>query len=429
MRQQRIAAVEYMRHRVSLMRTQPDLGVHASKAQPAAVVGAQPDGVEPLVVQRREPLPTLRLLPHPVGKRRLELLLPGLRQRGLPLVEHAGLAAVRPLHRIVHARVVQIQRLLNDAVGVHALRAVGLRGKHAEPVHVFALDAPLRGDLGVVNMDAPARVEGRLQRFQHELFHDLGRNPRRAQPHGDLRRRDGLRLRAFQRGHIVRKARIFLRRPPRLPQLLADIAGQVFVRRDVSPGMLRKREDHPPQRLRQLLRRLSGQFFHVMQVNTPLFGQRHRQRIARAVRMRRRPMGPNGAPGEQIGLARELAVFVQYFQRTQQRIGAVVRKRLTVCTPGQQPEFRAKAIVKPIQPVLQFRDARIRFTIQLRLNQLPHAIPQRQHVQHALLRAAAQLHRHHATVLAVVNAAVYRRIGVIADGRIGGNGTVWLHCV
>lgn len=275
-------------------------------------------------------------------------------------------------------------------------------------------------------MDLPAQVWRRLKDFQHELLHDLGRDPDRTQPGGDVRRRDGLRLCAFQRGHIVRKARIFLRRPPRLPQLLADIAGQVFVRRDVSPGMLRKREDHPPQRLRQLLRRLSGQFFHVMQVNTPLFGQRHRQRIARAVRMRHRPMGPNGAPGEQIGLARELAVFVQYFQRTQQRIGAVIRKRLTVCTPGQQPEFRAKAIVKPIQPVLQFRDARIRFIIQLRLDQLPHAIPQRQHVQHALLRAAAQLHRHHATVLAVVDAASNCGIRIVAHRWVWGDGAVRL---
>ena len=61
-------------------------------------------------------------------------------------------------------------------------------------------------------------------------------------------------------------------------------------------------------------------------------------------------MGTDGAFGEHIGLALEVAFLIQHLQRTQQEIAGILSKGKTVPSAGQQAVFLGVRIVEGVKP-------------------------------------------------------------------------------
>ena len=62
------------------------------------------------------------------------------------MIEHALLLAVRILHGVVDANIPQVQRVLQNLVGIGSIRAVGgIRSNIGAGHDVLAVDAPLGG--------------------------------------------------------------------------------------------------------------------------------------------------------------------------------------------------------------------------------------------------------------------------------------------
>ena len=143
---QRIAAIENVRHGVSLMLPQGDLRVHAHKGDVLSIVFTGTDGVKLLVVLADQRLPPYCVLPNPLPKSILDGLLLLLRQRGFLLVEHTALLAVCILHGIIDAHIPQIQGIFQNSIGAGPLGAVGDIGSDiAGGNRTLARDIPFCG--------------------------------------------------------------------------------------------------------------------------------------------------------------------------------------------------------------------------------------------------------------------------------------------
>ena len=188
MGKERIAAVEVVGDGVSLMLPQRDLRIHARKDQVPAVIFPGTGGIEALVVELHQLPPPVRVLPYPVPERILYGLLLLLGEGGFLAVEDALFLAVRIPYGVVDPHVAQIQRILQNAVGVGAVGAVGHAGVDVvRGDAVLAGDVPLRRELRVVDIQDAAGIQRRLQQLEHELPDILLVDPRRAEAHLDLR--------------------------------------------------------------------------------------------------------------------------------------------------------------------------------------------------------------------------------------------------
>ena len=196
----------------------------------------------------------LRVLPNPVPKGVLDSLLFLLGQGGLFLVQHPALLAVQVLHGIIDADVPEVQRVLQNPVGIGTGGAVGHIGVDITKADLsFARDVPLGGELRIAHLDPPAQIVRRIQQLFHELLDVLLVNPSGTQAHVNLRSVQVLGLGGFQGFHIGLK--ILWEVPGGLPgsgQLLPHIAGEVLVGGHISGGAvrvhrLRQAEDDAPQ--------------------------------------------------------------------------------------------------------------------------------------------------------------------------------------
>ncbi len=93
-------------------------------------------------------------------------------------------------------------------------------------------------------------------------------------------------------------------------------------------------------------------------------------------------MRANGALGEHIRLAGEIAFVVQHLQRAQQRIAAVIRKGKVVAAGVKPPVFFDIGIVQPVQLLLLAPDNLIGMVLRLVLDELTGAVPQGDHAAH-----------------------------------------------
>src|SRR5699024_11777468 len=112
----------------------PQLGlrVHAAKDDVAAVIFPGSCGIKLLVVLGHQSFPAAGIFPEPVLEGVFHGLLLLLCQGGGLLVENTALLAVGILHGVVDADVLEVQRFLQDAVGVGTVCAVGHVGGHVE---------------------------------------------------------------------------------------------------------------------------------------------------------------------------------------------------------------------------------------------------------------------------------------------------------
>ena len=279
-RQQCIAAVKDMGNGVDLMRSESDLGVDAHKAHVTAVVLTRACAVKLLIVQPCQLFAPVRIIPNPVGKSLLDQFLLALRDCCFLLIEHSSLLAVLVLDIIEDPHVFQIQRLFHDLIAVDPARTIGVVRFDIRAVVGFTLHVPFASILREVNMDVPLAVPRCVEQVKHELLCNLRRKPGRTESDRNLACSQVNGLYSLQRSHILGIIlRIELCAAPRPFELLADIAGKVFIGREIlRPAVIVARvhgiqEDNSLQVLKQLLFTLAGQFHHIGHVDLGFFSK------------------------------------------------------------------------------------------------------------------------------------------------------------
>jgi len=279
-RQQCIAAVKDMGNGVDLMRSESDLGVDAHKAHVAAVVLTRACAVELFIVEPCQLFTPFRILPNPVRKSLFDKLLFALRDCGFLLIEHSRFLAVLILNIIEDPHVLQVQRLFHDLIAVDPARTIGVVRFDIRAVVGFTLHVPFTRVLREVNMDVPLAVPRCAEQLKHELLCNLRRKPGRTESDRNLACRQVNGLHSFQRSHVLGIIlRIELCAAPRPFELLADVAGKVFVGREIlRPAVFVARvhgiqEDNSFQVLKQFLLTLAGQLHHIGHVDLGFFGK------------------------------------------------------------------------------------------------------------------------------------------------------------
>lgn len=251
-------------------------------------------------------------------------VLLGERHRGLLPVEHRLLPAVLVLRVVDHARVLQVEGLLDDLVGAHAAGAVGRQRPHVGAVASLALDPPLRRDGRVPHRDALAHPVGRLQELDDEVPHVVGRDPRRAEAHADVRWPDVGRQGGAQRLGVAREGGIRGGRGLGDAQLRAYVAGQVLVGGlpfGLPRGGVRRAKYLACEPRSHLVLRDPREPRHIGQVDLPSLRQGRRQRLLGRVRALHGHVRPDGSLPQDVGLPEEAAVLVEHLERAQQRVG------------------------------------------------------------------------------------------------------------
>ena len=425
MGKQRVAAVQHMGDSVPLVLPQRNLRVHAGENNMAAVVFARTNGIEQLIVLRHQRLPPLRVFPYPFTESVLDGLLLLLCKGGRLLIEHALLPAVRILHSIVDAHIPQVQRVLQNLVGVGSVRAVGgIRGDIGAGHDILAVDAPLGGMGREVYLDGTALVIRGIEQLVHEVLNVLRRDPRRAQPHVNVGRLQILGLCGFQRRHIGLKGSVRLHSGSGLAQLLPHIAGQVFICRHILRLGAGDSEDDACQLLNDVLRAFPGQLGHIAEIHSGSFPDGHRQRVGRGVHMIDAALLLDRPLRKHIRFPQQLVIIIEDFERAEQVVGGIRRKRKAVGSVIDKAVPRGEAVIQSIQLLLKLLNFPVAVLIELRVDQLTHLIPQGNHTLDALLRRLIQVGLYHAAVFTIIDCTVQDRIRKVAHIGIGGNGLV-----
>ena len=387
-----------------------------------AIIFARPVGIEQLIVPRHKLLPSVRVSPDPLRKGVLDSLLFLLGQGRFFGIKNPALLAVRVGHGVVDAHIAQVQRILQNPIGVGTLRAVGHIGVYVVVGRLgFSADAPLRSKRREMHLNTPAQVIRRLKGFLHELLNVFLVDPGCAQANLNFRSVQILRLGRTERLHIGQIGRIGRCCLFRFPQFLAHIAGEILI------GSLplvfhRVPEDNALQAVNQ--RRLvhAGQLLHIRQINTGFFRDGERQCFGRGIYGGHDLMGLDGALGKDVRLALQLFFLVQLLQRTQQVVGAVVLKCQRIGAAVDKAVFCRKIIVERVQLCLCLPDCAVRsHSVHLEIDQVVQAVTQFHQPLDALRIGRVQRRPAHQAVLTVVDLSVHDGIAVVFDIRICGN--------
>ena len=125
-------------------------------------------------------------------------------------------------------------------------------------------------------------------------------------------------------------------------------------------------------------------------------------------------MRPYGSPGEHICLALEVFVLVQFLQRTEQIVGAVLSKGQGVGAGVNKPILCGEAVVEGIQLRLRLPDGFIRNkAVHLLRYELLHAVPQLHHALGTFLCGGVEVGLGHDAVLPVVQLPVHHGVGEV----------------
>ena len=265
-RQQCIAAVKDMGNGVDLMRSESDLGVDAHKAHVAAVVLTRACAVELFIVEPCQLFTPFRIFPNPVRKSLFDKLLFALRDCCFLLIEHSRFLAVLVLDIIEDPHVLQVQRLFHDLIAVDPARTIGVVRFDIRAVVGFSLHIPFTGVLRVVNMDIPLAVARGAEQLKHELLDGFRRQPGRTESDRNLACLQVNRLHRLKRTNILTVIfGVELRTPLCPTELFTDIAGEIFIGREILRLAVLfayvhgVEEDHTLQILKQLLLGFAGE--------------------------------------------------------------------------------------------------------------------------------------------------------------------------
>ena len=347
MGKERVAAVEVVGDGVELMLPQRDLRIHARKDQMPAVIFPGTGGIEALIVELHQLPPPVGVLPDPVTERLLDGLLLLLGEGGFLAVEDALFLAVRVPYGVVDARVPQVQRIFKDFVGVGAVGAVSHAGVDVVVGDaVLAGDVPLRRELRVVDLQGAAGIQRRLQQLEHELLNVLFVDPRCAEAHLDLRSVKVFGLCGAQCLHVGQIAGAVNGGVLRLPQLLPDVAGEVFVRR-LPVAVNRVEEDDAIQLVDDVVLAFAGELGHIRHIHAGFFPNGQSEGFCGGIHGIHAALLLDGALGEHIRLAFELGLvlIVQHLKGAEQIIGAVVCKGEGVAAAVDEAIFLREAVI------------------------------------------------------------------------------------
>ena len=185
--QQRIAAVQHMSNGILLVFPQPDFRIHAAKADMRTIILTGTSAVEQLVILFHKFRAAIRVFPHPVLECILNGLLFLLGEGGLLFIQNPLLLAVCILHGIVDTDVPQIQRILQNPVGVGSAGAVGHIGMDIIPARcTLTGDLPLCRHGREFHLDVPAQIKRRFKGFFHELLDIIPIDPCGTKAHINL---------------------------------------------------------------------------------------------------------------------------------------------------------------------------------------------------------------------------------------------------
>ena len=427
MGKERVAAVEVVGDGVELMLPQRDLRIHARKDQMPAVIFPGTGGIEALIVELYQLPPPVGVAPYPVPERLLDGLLLLLGEGGFLAVEDALFLAVRVPYGVVDAHVPQVQRIFKDFVGVGAVGAVGHAGVDVVVGDaVLAGDVPLRRELRVVDLQGSAGIHRRLQQLEHELLNVLLVDPRRAEAHLDLRSVKVFRLCGAQCLHVGQIAGAVNGGFLRLPQLLPDVAGEVFVRR-LPVAVNRVEEDDAVQLVDDVVLTLAGELGHIRHIHAGFFPNGQGEGFCGGVHAGDGLPLPDGALGEHIRLALELGLvlIVQHFKGAEQVVGAVVCKGEGVAPAVDEAVFLREAVIESVEPLLLGAYGNVVGFPHLKVDEPVNAVPQLCHSLDALLCGGVQAGLDHNGVLTVVHLTVHHGIAVILHVGVCGNGILY----
>ena len=285
-----------------------------------AIILAGAVGIEQDIIGLTDSLAPVRVFPDPFGKGILDQLLLALGDGGFLLVEDSGFPAIGIVHIIKNADIFQVQSVLDDFIGVDALGAVGTDGLDIAAILALALNTPLAGDAGIVDLHAPLCAAGCPQRFEDKPADIFGVQPCSAQPDGDLAGGEvgGLHLR--ERISVDLILRVLFRLALGNRQFLTHIAGKILVRGQVFlmsivlAGVSGVQKNHALEIRKQRFLILAGVPAHIVHIHMGLFPNRQRQRLHRRVYLFSRFVTADGALGEQVGLPFQVPILVQNFQ-------------------------------------------------------------------------------------------------------------------
>ena len=202
-RQQRVAAVEHMGNRVALMLPQTNIRVHADEMNVLPVILPRTGGIEQFIIPSGQGFPALRVFPYPIPESILNCLLFLLGKRSFLLVKDTALFTVRILHLVIDSHILQVQRILQNLIGIGTGGSVGHIAVHvAVAGRAFSFDAPFRRKFGKLYLNAPLQIKRRPEGLPHELIDIIRIDPCRTQTNVDLRSVQVFGLRLFQRLHI-----------------------------------------------------------------------------------------------------------------------------------------------------------------------------------------------------------------------------------
>ena len=137
-------------------------------------------------------------------------------------------------------------------------------------------------------------------------------------------------------------------------------------------------------------------------------------------------VGPDGALGEHIRLALEIAFLVQHFQRAEQTVAGILTESKAVAATVYQAVFLREIIVESVQLFLFLPNIPVRVTLGLQLNQAAGAVPESNHPPDTVLRGYGRVHRVHTGVFTKINLTVHDGITKVAHIGVGGDGAVFL---
>jgi len=184
-------------------------------------------------------------------------------------------------------------------------------------------------------------------------------------------------------------------------------------------------EDHALQLGSQFVAGLIGQLRHIRHIHTGSLRDGDSKGFTGGIHGVHRLVGLDGALGEHIRLAFQLAVLVNDFQRAEQIVAGIIGKGQSVRPVIDQAIFCRKAVIEAVQFRLFILDGAVRCGgVHLQINELLDTFPQPHQSFYTGFGCGIQVRAHHAAVFTEIYSAVHHGVGVIFHIGVGRNGGV-----
>ena len=352
--QQRIASVENVCNCVQLVLPQLDFRVHTHKVQMTAIILTRAQCVELLIVEPAQPFSSRLVLPDPVLKRLLDQFLLALCDCSFLLIQDRHSLAVFILDIVKHPHISQIQRFLNDFIGIHTICTIGAGRVDIAAVIGLALYIPPAGVAGIMHFYLPLRVIRRVQQLIHEFLNHIFWKPCCSKSNRNLTCGQIRRLNFFQSRHIHCEYWIAFSRSSSLRQFFTHIARKVLICGKVfrlTAVLLIKRipKNNAAEVCKDFFFRFPSQLHHIRHIDLCLFAHGNRQSFRCGINADNFGMLPDCALAEHICLTHEVSLIIQNFQGRKQAEGTVISKNRFVCSGIDAPILLLKCIVQGIQ--------------------------------------------------------------------------------